>query len=133
LRSKGAIIILKKETPVDKLKKNELEVLLLWHGVLKKDHPKGNIGKQAMWGRIKESNAQPPSFQKWTEQDETSLRHLQNENIDVSDTALGRAETNLKIQINASFQKMNKDTRLDFIRDLTSKSEEIETKAPQRR
>jgi hypothetical protein len=127
-REAEAMKILQEEIPVDKLKKGQLEVLLIWHGISKKDHPKGNTTKQAMWGRIKESNVPPPSFQKWTEQDETLLNALKNENIDVSETALGRAETTLKLQIDASFQKMDKESRLEFIKDLEHQSTEIEIK-----
>ena len=126
-REVQSLQILQKEMSLEKLKKNELEVLLLWHGVSKKDHPKGNAAKQAMWSRIRDTNVPPPPFEKWTEENEKSLVKLQEEDIDVSETALGRAETVFKLQMNASLNRMKEEERLDFIKKLECKHEEAKT------
>ena len=115
--------ILEKNIPDHKLKKPELEILLLRHGVLKKDLPKGNVAKRTMWRNIKERKISPPIFETWTEKDEEDLNKLESEEIDITATALGRATSNLKLQINASFKTMGKGERKNFINEVQTLSE----------
>jgi hypothetical protein len=41
------------------MQKAQLEVLLLWYGIPRKDHPKGNNGKAAKWLKLVEED--PPA------------------------------------------------------------------------
>ena len=43
-----------------------------------------------MYAKLKEDNAKPLEYKKWTEADEQRLVALKDDDIDIKDTALGR-------------------------------------------
>ena len=124
-REEKGLKILEANLPMDQLKKPDLETLLLWYGIPKKDHPKGNEAKCTLWTQLKAKRS-PPLIEKWTDEDEKKLVDLQNDNIDMKDTALGRAESNLKVAATTVLGKLTKEERVDFINDLVVKGEELD-------
>jgi len=74
----------------------DLDLLLQWYGIPKEKMKKAD--KVAKWREIRASNTQPPVLVGWTEEDEAELVRIANEEIDMSDTYLGRY---------ASMQKKN--------------------------
>jgi len=73
----------------DQLNATELEKLLLWHDVPKKEM--GNKKeKLTKWKTILSSNQPPPLFQRWGPADEDKLQKLKESEINLNETALGR-------------------------------------------
>ena len=77
------------------MQKAQLELLFLWHGIHKKDHLKGNSGKVTKWMQLVDKD--PPPFVEWKDEEEDRLLKLRSKNIDIEDTALGRA-TNYSVK-----------------------------------
>ncbi len=72
----------------NKLTSGDLTTLLTWHRVPKV----GELNKEeklAKWGRIVTSMKSPPSYEKWTNEDEVMLEEAQSENVEMAHTALG--------------------------------------------
>jgi hypothetical protein len=107
--------LLEKEIENNKLKKAELELLLLWHGIAKSLQPKGNNANMEKWKYIVNSKKPAPSYHAWTDEDERKLNHLETSKIDISETAVGRAASTIQREYNATFDKMNKDDQKDAI------------------
>ena len=107
---------------VDKLKKSELETLLLWQGIKRKDMPTTNPGKKAMWEKLK--NRKPPLISKWTDEDEQKLLFYEKKVIDISETAVGRATAAFKAQSESFISNLAEDEREDFMQRVRVKCEE---------
>ena len=67
----------------------DFNVLLAWYDV-----PKENKMKKAQmvawWKEIRINHVPPPSFEKWTADDEQELERLKTAEIDMSETVLGK-------------------------------------------
>jgi len=84
-------ILRRKGDDVTKLNSGDLSILLTWHQVSKVvDMNKDK--KLAAWLRIVGSRKSPPSFEKWTDEDEVRLEEVQSDIIDMAHTALGHME-----------------------------------------
>jgi len=74
-----------------KLTSGDLTILLAWHKV-----PKviGTNKEQKLtkWGRIVSSGKPPPSYEKWTEEDELRLEEAQLDVVEMAHTTLGQME-----------------------------------------
>ncbi len=82
--------------PTEQLNATDLEKLLLWHNVPKKElgNKKEKLKK---WTEIQNSNQPPPLFQRWGHADEDQLEKLKKSEIELNETALGRQK---QIEIN---------------------------------
>ena len=58
------------------MQKAQLELLLLWHGIQKKDRPKENAGKVTKWLHLLDKD-QPP-FVEWKDEEEDRLLNLKS-------------------------------------------------------
>ena len=111
-------------TPIDKLSAPELETLLAWHQVAKKDM--GTKSKKlAMWRSITASMKPPPPYDQWTEKDEENLQNLKAKNIGIGDTALGRIQAIKRREFEGSFKSLSEQEREDYITKLKTIHETI--------
>jgi hypothetical protein len=101
--------LLDKGVETDKLKKPQLELLLSWHEIANSHQPKGNNTKMDKWKEIVNGKKASPRYPAWTDEDEQKLNHLETSEIDISETAVGRADCTIKREMLATFNKMNKD------------------------
>ena len=114
---------------VDDLNKKELETLLCWYGTKKKNIPTTNPARKAMWKKIKDSGKPPPLISKWTDEDEERLKYFQKTDIDISETAVGRAERAFKEQAQSLVANMNEEDRGEFLQVVEVKCEEKKKQA----
>jgi hypothetical protein len=82
--------------------------------------PSGISQKVTMqrWKGIVVSKKAAPRYHKWTDADEHKLKHLETSEIDISETARGRADCTIKREMLATFNNMNKDDQKDHIDQL---------------
>ena len=84
----------------------EMLTLLRWYKVdLEKYQLRANGLRK--WEEILRSNVQPPSYQKWSDDDEAKLVDLKRKEIKISDTALGRHRDFQKRELLAGMVKMS--------------------------
>lgn len=74
---------------LDKLNVGEVEWLLRWYGVWKGEKM-SKSEKVSKLVTVLESKGDPPSIERWTSDDEDRLYKLQNNEITIEDTAVGR-------------------------------------------
>ena len=106
--------------------KTELTALLKWHGIKGKAMPSNNIGKKAMWQVILDSKEEPPAFEDWTEVDEAKLEKLKSIDINMDDTAIGRAKALTQRSMSNQFDNMSKEARLAYLKHLQDNHDKIE-------
>ena len=70
-------------------KNNQLEIILLWHGI-QKSKQRRLTEKKKKWKYIKENNRQPPAYNRWIQEDEKKILHLRSRDIQIDNTALRR-------------------------------------------
>ena len=115
-KEEKAMKILSLAKPISSLTVPEVTALLHWY-----DAPKdGKLGeKRKRWEKIVESGSSPPSYLKWTEEDEAALRKLEAEPISIKETALGRMKQQHKQELFATFRALPKEEREAFIKEMT--------------
>ena len=80
----------------------ELTTLLKWYQIPAKEMPKGKAACVARWQEIVEKGLQPPTYEKWTADDEAKLEKMKEFKIEIEDTALGRRRETSKRQMFSS-------------------------------
>jgi hypothetical protein len=101
-------ILRRKGDDVTKLNSGDLSILLTWHQVSKVvDMNKDK--KLAAWLRIVGSRKSPPSFEKWTDEDEVRLEEAQSEIVDMAHTALGHMEELKKKELVLAARAMSQE------------------------
>ena len=115
-RHDDATALLEKNIDPKKMQKAQLELLFLWHGIQKKDHPKGNAGKVTKWLQLVDKD--PPPFVEWKDEEEDRLLKLKSKNIDIEDTALGRAKKTVQREMEVQFGLMTAEAQLKFLERL---------------
>jgi hypothetical protein len=94
IREKGMEIIVAKAAAFESnsyssVTTKELDTLLQWYGIIDLKGMK-KADKVARWKEIRASNTGPPEADVWTAADEENLAQLANQEIDMSETYLGR-------------------------------------------
>ena len=75
----------------------ELKTLLLFYGIENKNHGKNVAEMRAKYQALKDKNAEPKSFKKWTDADEAELTKMESDDIpSIDETELGRQRELLK-------------------------------------
>ena len=115
-RHNGATALLEKNIDPKKMQKAQLELILLWHGIQKKYHPKGNAGKVTKWLQLVDKY--PPPFVEWKDEEEDRILKLKYKNIDIEYTALGRARKAVQIETEVQFGSMTAEAQLKFLERL---------------
>ena len=90
----------------DFLNKTELDCLLCWHGVV----PGAKMLKEMKVSKLKrifKSNPNPPPRDLWTAENEERLQSLNEMEISLEDTAVGRKKIVLEQQLNAATLSMS--------------------------
>ena len=101
-------ILRRKGDDVTKLNSGDLSILLTWHQVSKVvDMNKDK--KLAAWLRIVGSRKSPPSFEKWTDEDEVRLEEAQSEIVDMAHTAIGHMEELKKKELVLAARAMSQE------------------------
>ena len=109
--------ILDLQKPISDLKAPELELLLFWYG-----KPKSSQGlkpaKVASWTKIVADNTPPPSYEKWTPENEAELEQLKTMDISMGDTAFGRLLGVRKRELHAAVDHYDRGERAELKRKL---------------
>ena len=109
--------LLGKSIEIQKLKSAEVVLLLQWHGIAKKEQPKLIGDKSFLWQGL--CCKQPPIFAEWTDVDEAQLKNLRSTDIEIGDTAIGRENKTVQLEMSAVFRKLTaeeQDKYLDKLR-----------------
>ncbi len=74
-----------------------MELLLSWHGIAQ-NHigQRLRMQKKVKWKELVDIKKDPSPYQKWTDEDERKLNHLETREIDISETSRGRADCTIK-------------------------------------
>ena len=91
-----------------KLTSGDLTALLTWHRVPKV----GELNKEeklAKWGRIMNSLKPPPSYEKWTHEDEVKLEEAQSDVVEMAHTALGHMVALKKKELLLAAREMSQE------------------------
>ena len=105
--------LLKNNIDTKNMQKAHLEPFFLWHGIQKKDNPNGNAGKVTKWMQLVDKY--PPPFVEWKYDKEDRLLKLKSKNIDIEDTALGRARKTVQRETEGKFGLMTVEAQLKFL------------------
>ena len=124
----SARAILAQGKPVDDIKRVNLDVLLKWHQVKMEKRAKVP-DKHRVWKEIVEKGRLPPSYEKWTEEDEERLMASSNSKLTLADTWFGRVIATKKRELEASMDFMSRDERDKMIKKLNELNEEEEALA----
>ena len=81
--------------------------------------------KKQKWDVICAANKNPPSFQRWTDEDDAGLENNKNWSIDLEDTAYGRLVETNKRECIASVYVMSKE-EMDAMRVELDQAEEAQ-------
>ena len=74
-----------------------MELLLSWHGIAQSHiGQRLRMQKKVKWKELVDSKKDPSLYQKWTDEDEWKLNHLETREIDISETSRGRAVCTIK-------------------------------------
>ena len=57
----------------------------------------------------------PPPFVEWKDEEEDRLLELKSKNIDIEDTALGRAKKTVQREMEVQFVSMTEEAQLKFL------------------
>ena len=115
-REAAAFKIIEKEIQTKDLKVENLNVLLAWHQVKLTGMSKAQ--KLSKWKTIKETNKPPPTYQKWTEEDERKLNEKKDKTIELGDTALGRFQDRKRKEMEESFKSATKEEQEEMLKKL---------------
>jgi len=89
------LAVLRQQKPIDDLSNDELEAVLLYHGV-----QKSKMGRQSerkeKWRKILEEEGKLPFRPRWTDEDETKPQAYKDKPIEMGDTSYGRYVENMK-------------------------------------
>ena len=107
-----------------KLTAGDLTSLLTWHRVPKV----GELNKEeklAKWGRIMNSLKPPPSYEKWTHEDEVKLEEAQSDVVEMAHTALGHMVALKKKELLLAAREMSQE---EFDQLVAARSEATESR-----
>jgi hypothetical protein len=62
--------------------------------------------KKEKWNDIVDSKKDSPPYQKWKDEDERKLNHLETSEIDISETAVGPADCTVKREMCATLSRI---------------------------
>ena len=101
------------------MKGSDVRVLLSFYGVERKKQAKTVAGMRAQYKALKEKNATPKPYKKWTESDEANLEWMKNETITIEETELGKERAKhrkkQKESLIALFKEVGREAVLDLI------------------
>ncbi len=80
--------------------------------------------KRRVWKEIFEEGRSPPSYEKWTEEDEERLMATTKSDLSLADTRFGRTVATRKRELEASVNFMSREERERMIRKLHELNEE---------
>ena len=92
----------------------DFNALLVWYNVPKEKMKKAQM--VAWWKAIRIDHVPPPSFEKWTADDEQELERLKTEEVDMSETALGKYAERMKQDTRASVIHLSEDEWTELLK-----------------
>ncbi|CAJ1932035.1 unnamed protein product [Cylindrotheca closterium] len=98
------------------LTKTKLEKLMLWKGVERKDQPKLIGGKRKKWLEVRDKD--PPLVGEWTDEDEAGLTKLRSKDVDIEDTAIGRAKITVQREMKSFFDNLSQEKQQEYLDQL---------------
>ena len=60
----------------------------------------------------------PPRYEKWTEDDETKFKKMEDKKVELCDTALGRFQQRKRKEMEESFKSATKEEQEDMLKKL---------------
>lgn len=82
-----------------------------------------------MWNSLADKD--PPVYEKWSDAEEAQLIELQTKKVDLSDTALGREQGNIKQAAASLIRKMSKEERNEYLERLKEINDSLEDDTPE--
>ena len=114
----------------DKLNKADLQVLLRWYGVAK-GKALTSMSRDKMlgqWKCVSNNNVlHPPPCEKWTDDDEAKLKRLQESEITMDDTAVGRFKKNQEIDFVNLFAQLPREKLDEMLTRIEIERQQIAT------
>ena len=111
--------------PPERLLASELDILLKCHEISKASSVRVDA-KRRKWIEILNSHQSPSSYDPWTVSNEVHLQELEECNISMENTALGRLKELHKQEMRATFLSMNQEGKNEFIASLQATQEPSE-------
>ena len=121
-RETAALKIIEKEESNNTLNGNDLDVLLKWYNVKLTGLKKAE--KLSKWKEIREKSTPPPSYLRWTAEDDENLKAMEDGPVRLADTSLGRFEARKRKEMEESFRSGSREEREDFLKRLKEIAEE---------
>lgn len=116
--------------PASSLLVKDLDLLLKWYGKSGKDLKGLKVTqKRQMWNSLADKD--PPVYEKWSDAEEAQLIELQTKKVDLSDTALGREQGNIKQAAASLIRKMSKEERNEYLERLKEINDSLEDDTPE--
>ena len=84
----AATEILWLKSNIKDLTKDDLNTLLLWHQIPKRNMGTRKAQKLALWTNIVDSQVSPPEYVKWMDEDESRLENLKSKQLTIDNTSL---------------------------------------------
>ena len=94
----------------------ELRTLLMFYGIPSKEHGKNVSAMRGKYAKLKEENAKPVSYMKWTVPEEERLMELKEKEIELKDTELGRQRQEQINDAKKTLDSMDPMERIDLLK-----------------
>mmetsp|Transcript_13793 Transcript_13793/g.32196 ORF Transcript_13793/g.32196 Transcript_13793/m.32196 type:complete len:191 (-) Transcript_13793:152-724(-) len=101
-----------------KLKGDDLKVLLLFYELERKNQAKTVAKTRDQHKALKEKNASPKAYKKWSEEGKSYLESLRNEKISIDDTELGKQRAELLREQERSLALLAKQVNPQRLKDI---------------
>ena len=111
----AATEIIRLNSNIEDLNVDDLTTLLLWHQIPKRNMGTRKAQKLVLWTNIVESQASPPEYVKWTDEDKSRLEKIKSKQLTIADTALGRFRSEKKRELKQTFKSMEQQERNEIL------------------
>jgi len=91
----------------------DLDAVLAWYNHPNRNKLTNKEDKMRAWADIQEKRKQPPTYGRWTDDEERELLEASKENLTLDDTAVGRAKQRKKIEFQQAIRTMTRDEWTD--------------------
>ena len=101
-----------------------MQKLLLFYGIERKKQAKGAAAMREQYKALKEKNASPKPYKKWTETDEAHLDFLKNETITIEEIELGKERAKHRKKQKESLVALLKEVGREGVLDVINEAED---------
>jgi DUF438 domain-containing protein len=87
----------------------DVNAVLAWYNHPQRNKLTSKESKLKAWDEIRDRGKPPPTYERWTDDDERELLEASKTNITVDDTALGRARKKKELDLAQAIRMMTKE------------------------